>query len=69
MNQGTTIEEVPRGMIVTPSDVEDNVTSEGDDSTLLEARSESDQDEEVVEPDPALCNLCGQTPCVWELFG
>jgi hypothetical protein len=68
-----TVEINSRCVAVTPNDPEEN----GNDSyvedsvTVLEAESEleceSGLEEESVEP--VTCDLCGQTPCEWEVFG
>ena len=44
----------------------------GPDSVIIdgaESDVESEKDEEVVDADPVTCDLCGQAPCDWELFG
>jgi hypothetical protein len=60
-------------MIVMLRDDEDVAGSDCEISTVVESRSdsevESEEEDGTVEPDPVPCNLCGQTPCDWDVFG
>jgi hypothetical protein len=59
--------------VVTPSDVDASSTTSSSDggASVLEAESKSEcaSDEEELSVEPVLCDLCGQAPCDWELFG
>ncbi len=35
----------------------------------VQSEAETEEEEELVEPAPVTCNLCGQAPYDWELFG
>jgi hypothetical protein len=58
---------------VTPSDKENSSsgsTSVGSGSKLDgESEDEMEDLDELTEVAPATCDLCGQAPCDWELFG
>jgi hypothetical protein len=57
------------------NDVESTVNGNSmDDSGSVmdvasECESETKPEEVVLEPDLATCDLCGQPPCDWEVFG
>jgi hypothetical protein len=59
---------------VTPSDEEDSFhgSSCDESSTMLEAgsefASETEDKEELAEPDVVTCDLWGQAPCEWDAF-
>jgi hypothetical protein len=60
---------------VTPSDEEDSFhgSSCDESGTMVETGSESasetEDEEELAEPDVVTCDLCGQAPCDWDTFG
>jgi hypothetical protein len=58
---------------VTPSDEESSSsgsTSVGSGSKLdVESAGEMEDEDESTVVAPATCDLCGQAPCDWELFG
>ncbi len=60
-------------MIIMLIDDEDAVGSDSETSDVVEVRSDSDveseEDDDTVEADPVPCDLCGQTPCDWDVFG
>jgi hypothetical protein len=69
-----TSEVTSRCGVITPSDAEESVhNSSVDDSgseTVVYSEAETEEEEEeLVDPAPVTCDLCGQAPCDWELFG
>ena len=70
---GSITEAFDHSMIVTLSDDEDIVGSGSDTSNVVEIRSESNVESEeedgTVAGDPVPCDLCGQTPCDWDVIG
>jgi len=60
-------------IIVTLSDDKDVLAGDDSGSTTVESMSEaeveSDTEDATVEADPVPCNLWGQTPCDWDVFG
>ena len=62
--------------VTTPSEDEDNLEgsiSVEDAASLTEVEEDSDcgtvPEEVVVGPDPVTCDLSGQAPCDWDVFG
>jgi hypothetical protein len=62
--------------VITPTATEESETSIDGSGSETVAYSDDDTqeedeegEEELMKPAPATCDLCGQAPCDWELFG
>jgi hypothetical protein len=61
--------------VITPTTAEESESSVdgsgcevySDDETQEEDK-EGEEEEELMKPAPATCDLCGQAPCDWELW-
>jgi hypothetical protein len=69
---GRNTEAVDHCLFVTLSDDEDTVASNSCTSDVVEVMSESivesDEEDDTLEADPVPSDLCGQTPCDWDVF-